>query len=62
MVLLFGGFKQILLFKNYSIEKYIFGWFLTLYPLVISWIYWRRNRSEDWNFEFKSIKRNEDIF
>lgn len=49
IILLFGIYDQITLLSSYGAEKLIFGWFLSLYPIVLGFGYFFYHRSSEYN-------------
>ena len=46
------------LFKllEYDLKLYMFGWGLTIYPYLIAYVYWRRNKEEQFRLTYEEVK------
>ncbi len=54
-VLLIGVIDQVGMYSGYSGRKYLLGWFITLYPSLIGFIYWRVYKDENYKLTFEEI-------
>jgi hypothetical protein len=51
-----------MLITHYSFHLYIFGWGISLYPILVGTAYWLRHRTDEWYFEFKALKARDTQF
>lgn len=60
--LVFGIFRQLALITRYPFSFYLFGWTISLYPVLLGTVYWLRHRTNEWYFEFKALKARDTQF
>ena len=58
-VLALGVLHQLLLYRSYSLGKYVMGWVLSMYPITIALIYWRMYRTPEFRLTFGEIEEYE---
>lgn len=47
---------KIFKFQKYNLELYAFGWGLTIYPYLIAYIYWLRNKEDQFRLTYDQVK------
>lgn len=51
-----------MLIKEYPVVLYFLGWVLSLYPMILGWVYYLRHKTNVYHFEFKPLKLRDSQF